>query len=110
MDAALKAIAAEANEVSGGSPPTSDDSEGPGIELHVLEADKPEPLPQAAAAGAPPSQPVVPRAGTKISQIIAALEKDPGVTIDEIVTATGWLPHTAGAALTGLRNRAGAST
>ena len=47
--------------------------------------------------------PVIPRAGSKISGVITALQK--GATIDEIVAATGWLPHTARAALTGLRKR-----
>ena len=51
------------------------------------------------------SQAVAPRAGTKISEVVAALETDAGATIDEIVASTGWLPHTARAALTGLRKR-----
>jgi len=33
------------------------------------------------------------------------LSKDKGVTLDALVEATGWLPHTARAALTGLRKR-----
>ena len=33
------------------------------------------------------------------------LEREAGATIDEIVAATGWLPHTTRAALTGLRKR-----
>ena len=45
------------------------------------------------------------RAGSKISGVIGALERGSGATIDEIVAATGWLPHTARAALTGLRKR-----
>ena len=47
----------------------------------------------------------VPRAGTKISTVIDMLGCDAGATIDELVTATGWLPHTTRAALTGLRKR-----
>jgi hypothetical protein len=49
--------------------------------------------------------PRVPRAGTKISNVIELLEQDSGVTIDEIIAITGWLPHTSRAALTGLRKR-----
>ncbi len=30
---------------------------------------------------------------------------DEGATLDELIGATGWLPHTARAALTGLRKR-----
>ena len=49
--------------------------------------------------------PRVPRAGTKIGIVIEMLERDAGATIDELVAATGWLPHTTRAALTGLRKR-----
>ncbi len=47
----------------------------------------------------------VPRSGTKISTVIEMLGRDMGATIDELVAATGWLPHTTRAALTGLRKR-----
>ena len=33
------------------------------------------------------------------------LQRDRGATIDELIDATGWLPHTTRAALTGLRKR-----
>jgi hypothetical protein len=33
------------------------------------------------------------------------LQRDQGVRLDELIAATGWLPHTARAALTGLRHR-----
>ena len=33
------------------------------------------------------------------------LSTDMGATLDELTGATGWLPHTARAALTGLRKR-----
>jgi Protein of unknown function (DUF3489) len=46
-----------------------------------------------------------PRDGSKISQVIGLLEQESGATIDEIVRAMGWLPHTTRAALTGLRKR-----
>jgi hypothetical protein len=51
------------------------------------------------------ARPVVPRAGTKISNVIEMLGQDSGATIDEIIALTGWLPHTSRAALTGLRKR-----
>ena len=46
-----------------------------------------------------------PREGTKLAQVIDLLRRDHGAPLDEIVVATGWLPHTARAALTGLRKR-----
>ncbi len=41
----------------------------------------------------------------KIAQVIALLEGPGGATLAELVAATGWLPHTTRAALTGLRKR-----
>jgi hypothetical protein len=46
-----------------------------------------------------------PRAGSKQALVIDLLSKDEGATIDQLITATGWLPHTTRAALTGLRKR-----
>lgn len=45
------------------------------------------------------------RANTKIAVVIALLEREDGATLDELVGATDWLPHTTRAALTGLRKR-----
>ena len=42
---------------------------------------------------------------TKIGKVIALLERDDGATLDEMVEATGWLPHTTRAALTGLKKK-----
>jgi hypothetical protein len=47
----------------------------------------------------------VPRAGTKQALVIEMLSARKGVTLDALVEATGWLPHTTRAALTGLRKR-----
>src|SRR5687768_6516259 len=46
------------------------------------------------------------RGGTKQAHVVALLERDAGATLDELVAATGWLPHTTRAALTGLRHKA----
>lgn len=46
-----------------------------------------------------------PREGTKLSQLIAMLERTEGAAISELMSATGWLAHTTRAALTGLRKR-----
>jgi Protein of unknown function (DUF3489) len=50
------------------------------------------------AAGAP-------REGSKQALIIELLSKRSGATLASLIAATGWLPHTTRAALTGLRKR-----
>ena len=62
------------------------------------EADKAESAPIVAAAPAP-------RAGSKIARVIALLQRKQGATLDEMIEATGWLPHTTRAALTGLKKK-----
>jgi len=47
----------------------------------------------------------LPKAPTKVSQIIALLQRPEGATLDEMIAATSWLPHTTRAALTGLRKK-----
>jgi hypothetical protein len=42
---------------------------------------------------------------TKISAVTGMLKQSGGSTLDEIVKATGWQPHSARAALTGLRKK-----
>ena len=49
---------------------------------------------------ASPSRPT-----TKRALIIAMLSRREGATMDDLIAATGWLPHTTRAALTGLRQR-----
>ena len=46
-----------------------------------------------------------PRPGSKLDRVLGTLSSDKGATLDELTRATGWLPHTARAALTGLRKR-----
>ena len=57
----------------------------------------------AAARSAPTA--TAPRQGTKTARVIELLKRDQGARLDELIAATGWLPHTARAALTGLRHR-----
>lgn len=53
---------------------------------------------------APAGQLAVPVAKvTKRDQLAALLIRDEGATLDEMIAATGWLPHTTRAALTGLK-------
>lgn len=40
---------------------------------------------------------------TKISRVLAMLEKPKGASLDALCKATGWQPHSARAALSGLR-------
>jgi predicted ArsR family transcriptional regulator len=42
---------------------------------------------------------------TKTDQLIALLRRPDGASIEEMVEALGWLPHTARAALTGLKKK-----
>ena len=53
-----------------------------------------------AAAG-----PSAPRGGTKLARVLELLQRDCGATLEELIAATDWLPHTTRAALTGLRKR-----
>ncbi len=57
-------------------------------------AQPPSPEPAAAA-------PRITKAGT----VVALLSQPTGATLPELITATGWLPHTTRAALTGLRKK-----
>lgn len=47
------------------------------------------------------AKPVALRAGTKQAQIIAMLQRPEGVTIPEMVEATGWLAHTVRGSISG---------
>ncbi len=55
------------------------------------------------ASDAPAALP--PRGPTKIEQVLTLLRRGQGATLAELVAATGWLPHTTRAALTGLRKK-----
>src|SRR4051812_19315384 len=44
-----------------------------------------------------------PREGTKKALVLSLLSRPEGATIDDLLSATKWLPHTTRAALTGLR-------
>jgi len=46
-----------------------------------------------------------PRSGSKQALLVAMLARDKGATLAALVDATGWLPHTTRAAITGLRKR-----
>ena len=46
-----------------------------------------------------------PTTPSKISTVLELLRRKQGATLAELVDATGWLPHTTRAALTGLRKK-----
>ncbi|MCB4803399.1 hypothetical protein QO001_003060 [Methylobacterium brachiatum] len=48
---------------------------------------------------------VEPRAWTKIARVLALLRRPEGADLQMLAAATGWLPHTTRAALTGLRRK-----
>jgi hypothetical protein len=54
---------------------------------------------EAASSGA------TPREGSKTALVLGLLGRAEGAALEDLVTATGWLPHTTRAALTGLRKR-----
>jgi hypothetical protein len=102
---AIKAVATEDDRSGGvqgpsgdGSAPTSPPEGSPELASEDAVAGSSG----APAAGGPAFSP---RVGSKIAAVIGMLSRAEGATIDEIVTATGWLPHTTRAALTGLRKR-----
>jgi hypothetical protein len=45
------------------------------------------------------------RAGSKQAMVVELLSRESGATLAEVTQATGWLPHTTRAALTGLRKK-----
>ncbi|MDY7523141.1 DUF3489 domain-containing protein [Sphingomonas sp. 10B4] len=51
-----------------------------------------------------PAQPK-PERQTRAAMVIALLQRKDGATLAELIAATGWLPHTTRAALTGLRKK-----
>ncbi|WP_245257413.1 DUF3489 domain-containing protein [Methylocapsa acidiphila] len=63
--------------------------------------------PKARAASQPEQRSTdgVPRQGSKQAMIVEILSKDDGASLNALIKATGWLPHTTRAALTGLRKR-----
>jgi hypothetical protein len=46
-----------------------------------------------------------PKACSKQQQLAALVVRDEGATLEQMIAATGWLPHTTRAALTGLKKK-----
>ena len=83
-----------------GSAPIECGVVGPGKGASPEKVSVPRTGERAPASSATPSQ----RAGTKKALVIEMLSGSAGASIDALVSATGWLPHTTRAALTGLRH------
>jgi Protein of unknown function (DUF3489) len=62
--------------------------------------DSPAASDKGAEAGTAP-----PREGSKLASVMALLRRSEGATIEVLTKATGWLPHTTRAAITGVRKR-----
>jgi transcription initiation factor IIE alpha subunit len=50
-------------------------------------------------------EPKLTKANSKAALVLELLQRSEGATPDDLVAATGWLPHTVRAALTGLRKK-----
>ena len=89
--------------------PSTKPTDGPS---HVTARTAATAKPTAAAAGPAPhdqkmpaADQVQPRRTSKQDQLGALLVRDEGATIEHMTEATGWLPHTVRAALTGLKKK-----
>jgi hypothetical protein len=65
---------------------------------------------RAELAASPQPQPPQPKPVSKIAQVLELLRRSDGATLAQLVDATGWLPHTTRAALTGLKKKGHAIT
>ena len=63
---------------------------------------QPKPARQGRRAATAPEEK---RRETKQGHVITLLGRDTGASLIELIAATGWLPHTTRAALTGLRHK-----
>jgi hypothetical protein len=103
---ALKLTAAGVKAIPAGDRPASDGRNEDSEKRTQLATTDPE-VAQIAAEVLTMNvmRPSSPRTGTKLARILELLQRDCGATLTELIAATGWLPHTTRAALTGLRKR-----
>jgi hypothetical protein len=71
------------------------------VAAEVITAN-PEPTPSERLSTKPEP---APRTGTKQALVLDMLRRAEGANLNDLVSATGWLPHTTRAALTGLRKK-----
>jgi hypothetical protein len=96
----LKLSAAGAKAIAAGEVRSGSAAETPAQESPSESMDSPETSRHAADVSEAP-----PREGSKLASVIALLRRSEGATIDVLTKATGWLPHTTRAAITGVRKR-----
>ena len=103
----------------GDMPAWREDEQGRAYSLKILKAGRVAvqamtPAPEGASTTIGSDAPVTPHAigetqigaakvGSKRAMVLTLLSRAGGVTIDDLIAATGWLPHTTRAALSGLR-------
>ena len=87
--------------------PLADDPSGPAAPAAPKKTRSPAPNTAALPTPPVPAPPVAPHAlaptGFKRNRVIALLQRPEGAAMAELIAATGWLPHTTRAALSGLR-------
>ena len=76
-----------------------------GLALLGIEAEPVHAPDTGVAVDALPAPAELPKAGTKQALIVGLLARDGGATTADLMSATGWLPHTTRAALSGLRRK-----
>ena len=76
-----------------------------GVEPEEPAAADDTPATQPDPAAPSPAPAVASKLSTKTAAVLALLSRPDGATLAELVEATGWLPHTTRAALTGLRKK-----
>jgi Protein of unknown function (DUF3489) len=79
-----------------------------GLEAIGVETGKaagPAPASEAAARPAAPVEIPSARPGGKMGVLLDAVSRPEGATLEDLTTASGWLPHTTRAAITRLRQR-----
>ena len=80
--------------------------EGPQEAIEHSEAPRPQAKNRVSPdEGGHQARVAAPRDGSKLALVIEHLQRSDGATIRNLTEATGWLPHTTRAVLTGLRKR-----
>jgi Protein of unknown function (DUF3489) len=102
---ALKLTAAGARAIAVDGSALDETREDSGLRMQVATTDSQIVRATADVPAADAPRLSAPRDGTKLARVVELLQRDHGATLDELVTAMDWLPHTTRAALTGLRKR-----
>lgn len=74
-------------------------------DTHVTDTQAPNKRTSSKAANDPVQPPAAGKVLTKQECLAALLVRDEGATLNQMIAATGWLPHTTRAAMTGLRKK-----